>query len=105
MRTIKDRIELHNVLKSILKSNNVYYQPPQNTKMLYPAIRYNREKIDDISANNKAYIRNKTYRMTYISEDPDDDDVIDAICDLPHCEHLSHYVADGLNHDAFRISL
>lgn len=105
MRTIKDRIELHNVLKSILNSNNVYYQPPQNTRMLYPAIRYNREKIDDISADNKAYIRSKTYRMTYISEDPDDDDVINAICDLPHCEHLSHYVADGLNHDAFRISL
>lgn len=105
MRTIRDRIELHNALKAIIGSSNVYYQPPQNTRMVYPCIRYNREKVDDYNANNESYIRTKTYRMTYISEDPDDDIIIDAICDLPHCEHLSHYVADGLNHDAFRITL
>ena len=37
------RIDLGNKLKEILGSSNVYFQPPDNLKMVYPCIRYRLE--------------------------------------------------------------
>ena len=37
------RVDLGNKLKEILGSNNVYFQPPDNLKMVYPCIRYRLE--------------------------------------------------------------
>ena len=39
------RVDLGNKLKEILGSNNVYFQPPDNLKMVYPCIRYRLEVV------------------------------------------------------------
>ena len=39
------RQTLQSELEAILGSRNVYYQPPANLKMQYPAIRYKKQKI------------------------------------------------------------
>ena len=45
------RQTLQSELEAILGSRNVYYQPPANLKMQYPAIRYKKQKI--ISLNEE----------------------------------------------------
>ena len=37
---MRDRLDLHECLCKILNSNNVYFQPPENVRMNYPAIVY-----------------------------------------------------------------
>ena len=99
----RDRKDIHKLLKEILGSANVYFQPPESRKMEYPAIRYNLDTIDDIAADDEAYLRKKVYKLTYISNDPDSD-VIDKLCDLKFCKHISHYTSENLNHDMFTIT-
>ena len=99
----KDRKDLHSLLKQILGSDNVYYQPPQNRQMSYPAIRYNLDDIDDELADDKTYLRKRVYRITLICALPDSE-VIDALLDLPFCNYVSHYTSENLNHDVFRIT-
>jgi hypothetical protein len=82
--------------------DNVYYQPPESTKLKYPCIIYSRENIDTQKADNKSYLVDCAYSMRYITKDPDDD-VPFALVLLPFCRHSRHYVADNLHHDSFTI--
>ena len=49
-------------------TDNVYFQPPVNIKMSYPAIRYERSDIDTIFADDKPYHQEKryTYEMRFL---------------------------------------
>ena len=60
------RLKLHEILCEILGSRRVYFQPPESTKMEYDAIRYSRSKVQKISADNTAYLKNVTTLFTYI---------------------------------------
>ena len=51
------RQTLQSELEAILGSRNVYYQPPANLKMQYPAIRYKKQKIISKKADNKKYLK------------------------------------------------
>lgn len=99
---MKRRVELHNVLVKILGSNNVYFQPPANVRMKYPAIVYSRNDMDNQHADNIPYIQKMGYQIVYISKDPDDP-VVQKIADLPYCRYDRHYNSDNLNHDVFSI--
>lgn len=96
------RIELHEELKSLLGSNNVYYQAPDSVKMEYPAIRYKRSDVDTKFANNKPYMHKNKYEITVIDRKPDNA-VIDKILELPMCTYDRHYTADNLNHDVLTL--
>ena len=98
----KTRIEFHNKLIELFGSNNVYYQPPENLKMEYPAIRYSKSDMEDIYANNIKYISRDVYDLVVIDKKPDNP-VIKKLLELPYSEFDRHYVADGLNHDIIRI--
>lgn len=39
------RAELGKIFREILGNGNVYFQPPSNTQMRYPAIRYERSEM------------------------------------------------------------
>lgn len=94
------RLDLQEVLESLLGSRNVYFQPPLNLKMSYPCIRYQRDDAETEFAGNKPYAYTKKYSLTYISQDPDSD-VPDKIAMLPMCTFNRFYAADNLNHDVF----
>lgn len=96
------RLELQQVLETILGSKNVYYQPPSTVKMSYPAIVYSRDNINARFANNKIYTINKTYEIIVIDRNPDSL-VVDKVALLPSCKFSRNYTADNLNHDAFTI--
>ena len=97
-----ERENLQTILESLLGSGNVYYQPPETIKMRYPAIRYNRSRMDSKYANNKKYSMMDCYELTVSSRLPDDP-VIKKLLQLPYCSYDRPYVADNLHHDVLTI--
>lgn len=94
------RAQLQSLLEAIV--SHVYFQPPENVLMQYPAIVYERARADTDFACNKPYYVIKQYQLTLISLDPDQS-AFDAIAALPMCVHERFYVVDNLNHDVFNI--
>ena len=94
------RIDLHKILCKTLGSNHVYYQPPENVKMEYPAIVYSREDIRGDYADNRIYNKRHFYELLVIDYDPDSNSV-ERVASLPSSRFLRHYVSDNLNHDVF----
>ena len=96
------RLALHQILKSLLGSDYVYFQPPSTVKMNYPCIVYRRSDIDTEFANNDPYNIHKQYQVTVI--DPNPDSLIpDKVGKLPKCLFDRHYTADNLNHDVYNL--
>ena len=96
------RVKLQQILEEILGSKNVYYQPPENVRMNYPAIRYSKESIDSKFANNSKYINTKRYQITFIDRRPDNS-AIDKILNLPLSSYDRHFISDNLHHDVITI--
>ncbi len=95
-----NRTDLHNVLLSIC--NNVYFQPPENIKLIYPAIIYGRANIDNIKANNENYMVNRIYEITLINADPNTD-MVGKINKLKYCKHVRSFKSNNMNHDVYKI--
>jgi hypothetical protein len=94
------RSDLQQILESICP--NVYFQPPANVQMIYPAIVYERARADTKFADDKPYAIIKQYSMTLISKNPDEG-IFEALAALPMCTHERFFVVDNLNHDVFNI--
>lgn len=94
------RLELQNLLESILGSRNVYYQPPESIKIKYPAIIYSRNNIDNNFADDIVYMQNHTYQIIVIDANPDSE-IVNKLSKLPMCRYNRHYTSDNLNHDVF----
>lgn len=92
------RLELQSKLEELLGSRNVYYQPPENLKMEYPAIRYSKNNIDSRYADDIKYSNFTRYELIVIDRRPDND-VIQKILELPLSSFERHYVSNNLNHD------
>lgn len=97
-----DRLDLQSILEEMLESRNVYYQPPESTKMQYDAIKYSKKNIMSRYANNAAYSMMDCYELIVIARRPDHP-VIKKLLTLPYCSFDRHYVADNLNHDVLTI--
>ena len=93
---------LQEKLEKLFECRHVYYQPPDNLTMEYPAIRYSKNDIENIYASNIKYISRDVYDLIVIDKKPDNP-VIKKLLELPYSEFDRHYVADGLNHDIIRI--
>ena len=95
------RNDLHNLLLK-LAGPNVYYQIPSNMKMKYPAVKYERGRIDNNHADNIVYSQNTSYTITVISKDPDEP-IVEKISKIPTCEYDRDYIIDNLYHTVFKI--
>ena len=96
------RLELQSKLEEILGSSNVYYQPPENKKIEYPAIIYSKGKIDKDYANNTAYRLKTRYDLIVVDKRPDSP-VIQKLLSLPYCSYDRQYKSDNLNHDSLTL--
>ena len=96
------RIEFNNILKVILGSNNVYFQPPEDRVMQYPCIVYKRDNATIRHADNVPYKKVQRYQVTLIDHNPDND-AVSKLLDLPLSAYDRHYATSGLNHDVFVI--
>lgn len=99
---MKRRHKLHKILKDILGSENVYFQPPESVKMKYPAIVYLRSNERIIHADNIPYKRVKRYQITVITKDPDSD-IPDKIGELSGASFNRFFTSEGLNHDVYTL--
>ena len=100
------RLDLDKVLRKVMHDicgvENVYFQPPMNVKIKYPAIVYERDEIRNASADNITYAQHDMYQVTVIDTDPDSL-LVFAVSALSKCRYERHFVSDGLNHDVFTI--
>lgn len=96
------RLELHDVLKAILGSENVYFKEPPTVQMQYPCIVYRRSGIDIKHADNKPYSHAISYQVTVITDDPDDETHL-KVGMLPTARYDRNYTADKLNHDVYNL--
>lgn len=96
------RLELQTKLESLLGSRNVYYQPPENLKMEYPAIRYSKSNIGSRYADDIKYSTRTRYEIIVIDNRPDNE-VIQKILELPYSSFDRHYKSDNLNHDVISL--
>lgn len=96
--------ELQEVLQEIMGPNQkVYYQPPENLKLTYPCIVFERNDAYIHHADNVSYNIMKRYSVTLITKTADNDEYLDKILDLPMCSMEREFKSDGLVHDLFNI--
>lgn len=96
------REQLHSVLVGILGSSNVYYQPPANVKMEFPAIVYRMNSIRRLTANDNVYNLCRSYEVIVVSKTPDSA-AVNAILELQNATYTRHYVSDNLYHDVITL--
>lgn len=102
---MRTRLDLDNILREVAGSTaTVYFQPPENTVMMYPAIRYSRYDIEAYHADNTPYIVSPGYQITLIDPNPDSE-FVEKIMMIPGCRFDRHYESDNLNHDVFTVYL
>ncbi len=96
------RLDFQDVLEDLLGSGNVYFQPPVNVSMGYPAIVYNRDFQAVGFADNLPYSRRIRYQVTVINPDPDSL-IPDRVAELPLTAYVRHFTAGNLNHDIYDV--
>ena len=94
------RADLHQVLLGIVP--NVYFQPPDGSRMQYPAIVYEQDAAKTKHAGNKPYNYLKRYSVTIIVSDPDST-LPDLVAGLPTAVFDRGFVNDQLNHKSFTL--
>ena len=99
---MSDRVELDEMLANIVGEDNLYFQPPENTRLRYPCLIYSLDDRDVEYADDMGYVMNKRYSLQYITKDPDDP-VSDELALLPMCRFDRRFVADKLYHDNYSI--
>lgn len=94
------RLQFQTLLKGLVE--NVYFQPPENVKIVYPCIVYTIDKVDTKFAGNLPYKSKKAYLVTAISKDPDSD-IPDKLGMFPMNRFVRAFASDNLNHVIYRI--
>ena len=100
MRTWSD---LQEILQAIMGSNEVCFQPPENKKLTYPCIIYERSNALSNYADNHPYQKTKQYTVTLITKTADNDEYLDQLLELPMCTFDREFKTDNLVHDVFNI--
>lgn len=94
------RSDLNDLLKTVLGSDCVYFQPGPDTTMQFPCIVYERDRSSVQHADNQPFRSALRYQVTYMDYSPDSD-VVAKLLALPLCSFNRHYATSGLNHDVF----
>lgn len=98
----KSRTELSQLLRAALGSNNVYYQPPESTKIGYPCIIYSLNNEWALRANDKKYLNKRRYTVIVVDKNPDSL-IPDKIGEFENSSFDRTYVSDNLNHFVYTI--
>nr|DAE96127.1 MAG TPA: tail completion protein [Caudoviricetes sp.] len=97
MRTYRDLLHL---LQKAVAHNRVYFQPPENLKLGYPAVVFHLTKIKVDHADDIPYKGAREYMITLITKDPEPD-ALEEILKIPYTTLDSTYQSDGMNHFVF----
>ena len=97
MRTYRDLLRL---LRKAVAHDRVYFQPPENLKLGYPAVVFHLTKIKVDHADDLTYKGAREYMITLITKDPEPD-ALEEILKIPYTTLDSTYQSDGMNHFVF----
>lgn len=97
-----NRLDLHEMLCMLLGSRNVYFQPPDNITMQYPAIVYTLNDINTDYADDQPYTIKKQYSITIIDKNPDGL-IPDKIGRLKTSAFRRHFTQNNLNHYVYNL--
>ena len=95
------RLELHDELCELLGTNNVYFQPPESSKINYDCIVYHRDNFHIRHANDNKYMLMDRYELEFIYRDPDSEIPKNILEHFKYCSFDRHFISDNLNHDTF----
>lgn len=96
--------ELQAALQELMgESVKVYFQPPENFKLSYPCIIFNRTNALMNYADNKPYQITKRYTITLISKTADSEELLDKLLKFPMATYDRQFINDNLVHDVFSI--
>lgn len=98
----KRRLEIDNLFREILGTTDVYFEPPENVKLKYPCIIYNRTSGLTNFASNKPYTFNYRYTVTVIDRDPDSR-IPEKLASQQCCTFDRGFTNDNLYHYVFTI--
>ena len=65
------RLKFRNDLSDVMGDCNLYFQPPNGTKLTYPCAIYKLQNININNADDRVYKNLKSYQVTIIDRDPD----------------------------------
>lgn len=97
-----NRLDLQTLLEDIIKSDNVYFQPPSNFQMNYPCIVYSVSDVETKYANNLPYGHLTRYQVKVIDANPDSL-IPSLIANLPTSSFERKYVSANLNNTIYNI--
>lgn len=96
---MSSRLDLQKEFKKILGNNNVYFQPPEDTKLSYPCIIFRLLNPNLNQADNKIYLWRDRYMVTIISKDPKNILAKRFMESFPHAVYGSRTISNNLYHD------
>lgn len=97
------RLQLQELLESILGSDAVYFQPPSGMDMVYPCFVYSLDDVVVQHANNRPYKDTDRYSVQYITRRASDSAPWRAVLALPMATFDRSYPAGGLNHTSINL--
>ena len=100
MFTTDRRLILQDLLETLCP--NVYFQPPEAQKMVYPCLVYKPDLGSTKFANNVPYTFEQKYQLKLIDRGPNPT-IFAKVAALPKTLHDRFFVADNLNHYVFSI--
>ena len=96
--------ELQAALQELMgESVKVYFQPPENFKLSYPCVVFDRTTALMNYADNKPYQVTKRYTVTLISKTADNEELLDKLLKFPMATYDRQFINDNLVHDVFSI--
>lgn len=99
----KPRVDLQHLLEDIAGKKHVYFQPPDNLNLNYPAIVYGLLTTNNSHADNSVYAQKNAYQITVIDHDPDSE-ISKRVSKLPTCRMIRAFSSDRLNHFVYALN-
>lgn len=93
---------LQEILEGLPSVAKAYFQPPENIKMTYPCIVYERDYESSLFANNALYRHLDRYQLTVIDQDSESP-ILPELRRLPYVSFVRHFTEDDLHHDIFNL--
>lgn len=82
---------------------NVYFQPPESVKLMYPCIVYKRVIGNTRFADNDKYSYKRCYELTVIDRDPDRSLYEKVFMHFPMCKEDRGFVSENLYHNTLTL--
>ena len=96
------RADLQTLLESLVDGVHVYFQPPPNVQIVYPAIIYNRDFLTVDYADNLPYATEFRWQVMVIDANPDSP-LHAKLIQMPKMRFVRHYTSENLNHDIYDV--